>query len=66
MKAKLCVTVEASEVLTATAKRFGNGAHVIVPKGWAGRKVKVVLLAEGERDTPEEGKRESTRKEGEK
>ena len=50
MRAKLCVTVEASEVLTATAKRFGNGAHVIVPKGWAGRKVKVVLLAEDEKE----------------
>jgi|Deesub1362A_J573_1020465.scaffolds.fasta_scaffold05407_6 putative transposon-encoded protein len=63
MKAKLCVTVEVSEVLTAMAKQFGTGAHVIVPKEWAGKKVKVALLDEGERDTkkdtPERRKKRS-------
>jgi len=28
------------------AKTFGNTAHILVPKGWVGKKVKVLLLEE--------------------
>lgn len=28
--------------IEATASKFGNGAHVCVPKEWVGRRVRVV------------------------
>ena len=34
------------ETITKTAKIVGNSAHVIVPKKWAGKKVKVSLINE--------------------
>ena len=34
------------ETITKTAKIIGNSAHVIVPKKWAGKKVKVLLMSE--------------------
>lgn len=34
------------EELERPVKRWANGAHVIAPKRWAGRKVKILLLAE--------------------
>ena len=34
------------ETITKTAKIIGNIAHAIVPKKWAGKKVKVSLLSE--------------------
>jgi putative transposon-encoded protein len=34
------------ETITKTARIIGNSAHVLVPKKWAGRKVKVSLINE--------------------
>lgn len=42
--------MEINEFVTIAAKS-GTGAHVTVPKGWIGKKVKVILL-------DEEGKKE--------
>ena len=39
-----------SDTITKTATIIGNSAHVIVPKKWAGKQVKVSLIEE----TPEE------------
>jgi len=35
-----------SDTITKTATVSGNSAHVIVPKTWAGKKVKVSLIEE--------------------
>jgi putative transposon-encoded protein len=35
--------------IETTVSKFGNGAHVAVPKDWIGKKVTVTLAAEGPR-----------------
>ncbi|WP_122091130.1 DUF2080 family transposase-associated protein [Halalkalicoccus subterraneus] len=42
--------VEGHEVLETEAKRSGNGAHVYVPKAWAGATVKVVRVTDPSAD----------------
>ena len=44
MRANIVVTISAEEVIDGTATRFGNGAHVLVPKAWRGAKVKIARL----------------------
>jgi putative transposon-encoded protein len=36
--------MEGYEVVEKTAKLSGNGAQVYVPKHWAGKKIRVVLI----------------------
>ena len=36
--------MEGYEVVEKTAKLSGNGAQIYVPKHWAGKKLKVVLI----------------------
>ena len=36
--------MEGFEVVEKTAKLSGNGAQIYVPKHWAGKKLRVVLL----------------------
>jgi putative transposon-encoded protein len=43
---KMKVEVEAFQVLDKVVKRFGNTSHILLPKGWQGKKVKVLLLEE--------------------
>ncbi|MHA2219628.1 MAG: DUF2080 family transposase-associated protein [Candidatus Hodarchaeales archaeon] len=40
------VEVEAYQVLDKLVKPFGNTSHVLLPKGWMGKKVKILLLEE--------------------
>jgi putative transposon-encoded protein len=44
MKTNITVRVSAEEVIDGSATRFGNGAHVLVPKAWIGTKVKIAKL----------------------
>ena len=36
--------MEGYEAVEKTAKPSGNGAQIYVPKNWAGKKVKVILI----------------------
>lgn len=36
--------IQGEEVIEKKVMKFGEGAHVIVPKIWMGKKVKVVRL----------------------
>ena len=38
--------IEAEEVVEREVKTTGNGAHVYIPKSWAGQQVKVVRIGE--------------------
>jgi putative transposon-encoded protein len=38
------IELEAREILERQATRFGTGAHVIVPKEYKGRTVKIILV----------------------
>ena len=44
MKKLIQMRMEGYEALEKTAKLSGNGAQIYVPKNWAGKKVKVILL----------------------
>jgi len=39
-----------SEILERKASKFGTGAHVIVPKEHAGKKVKIIVEGEEENE----------------
>ena len=38
---EIVIKFEGSEILERTATKFGTGAHVIIPKEYAGKKVKI-------------------------
>lgn len=38
------MTVKAFGVVNKTVRATGNSAHVLVPKAWVGKEVKVILL----------------------
>ena len=38
------LTIQAEEIIEKKVMKFGQGAHVIVPKKWLGKKVKIVRL----------------------
>jgi putative transposon-encoded protein len=42
-KRKITIEFDGSEILERTASRFGTGAHVIVPKEYAGKKLKIIF-----------------------
>jgi putative transposon-encoded protein len=44
MKNHIQIKMEGYEVVEKTAKHSGNGAQIYVPKHWAGKRVKVVLI----------------------
>jgi putative transposon-encoded protein len=44
MRGNIVIEVEAEEIIDGRAARFGNGAHVLVPKAWIGSKVKIIRL----------------------
>jgi putative transposon-encoded protein len=44
MRKTVKIEMEGYEMLDKTAKESGNGAQVYVPKNWAGKRIKVVLL----------------------
>ena len=44
MKKQIQIKMEGFEVVEKTAKYSGNGAQIYVPKHWANKRVKVVLI----------------------
>ncbi|MFH1641409.1 MAG: DUF2080 family transposase-associated protein [Nanoarchaeota archaeon] len=44
MRKAIKLNMEGYEVVEKTAKYSGNGAQIYVPKHWANKKVKVVLV----------------------
>lgn len=46
MSEKTEYTLSGYEELARRAAEIGNGAHVLVPRGWAGKRVKVIRTEE--------------------
>lgn len=44
MRKAIQIRMEGYEVVEKIAKLSGNGAQVYVPKHWAGKRVKIILL----------------------
>lgn len=44
MRKPAIMQMEGFEMVEKTAKLSGNGAQIYVPKHWAGKKLRVVLL----------------------
>lgn len=44
MTEKMRIEIEAFQAIDKDVKAFGNTSHVLLPKGWMGKKVKVLLL----------------------
>jgi putative transposon-encoded protein len=42
-KKQIIIKFEGSEVLERNASKFGTGAHVIIPKEYINKKVKIIL-----------------------
>jgi len=45
-KKEIIVKFEGSEIIEREVSKFGTGAHVIVPKEYVGKKVKIILGGE--------------------
>ncbi len=43
MKKEIIIKFEGSELIERTASSFGTGCHVIVPKEYSGKKLKIIL-----------------------
>jgi putative transposon-encoded protein len=44
MKKQIQIKMDGYEVVEKTAKYSGNGAQIYVPKHWANKRVKVILI----------------------
>jgi len=42
-KGKITIDFKGSEIIERKASRFGTGAHVIIPKEYTGKKVKIIF-----------------------
>lgn len=49
MVKEIIVKYENSEVLERIASKFGTGAHVIIPKEHAGKKIKIIIEGKNEK-----------------
>ena len=63
MKKEIIIKFEGSEILERTVSKFGTGCHIIVPKEYEGKSVKIILDAsqktkEKEKDENEKDKKE--------
>jgi putative transposon-encoded protein len=47
-KKEIIIKFEGSEIIERKASKFGTGAHVIIPKEYIDKKVKIIV--EGEED----------------
>ena len=45
---EITIKFQGSEILERTATKFGTGAHIIVPKEYAGKKIKLIIEDENE------------------
>ena len=49
-KKEIIIKFSGSEILERTTSKFGTGAHVIIPKEHAGKKVKIIVEGEEENE----------------
>ena len=49
-KKEIVIKFWCSEILERKASKFGTGAHVIIPKKYAGKKVKIIVEGEEENE----------------
>lgn len=49
MNKKVVIDLAGLEILDRKAAKFGTGAHVIVPKEYVGKRVKIILEDENEK-----------------
>ncbi|HOC96792.1 DUF2080 family transposase-associated protein [Candidatus Pacearchaeota archaeon] len=49
-KKQIIIKFEGSEILERKASKFGTGAHVIIPKEYINKKVKIILEDEDEKE----------------
>jgi len=49
IKKEITIKFEGSEIIERTATNFGTGAHVIIPKEYSGKKVKIILEGDDEK-----------------
>ncbi len=47
-KTELNIKLKVKEIIERKVSKFGTGAHIIVPKEYAGKKVKIILEDEDE------------------
>ena len=47
-KKEIVIKFEGSEIIERVASKFGTGAHIIVPKEYAGKKLKIIVETEDE------------------
>lgn len=47
-KKEIVIAFDGSEILERKASKFGTGAHVIIPKEYVGKKVKIIVEGEDE------------------
>ena len=47
-KKEILIKFEGSEILERKASKFGTGAHVIIPKEYAGKKIKIIVEGKDE------------------
>ena len=45
---KIVISYKGSEIIERTVTGFGTGAHVIVPKEYKGKKVKIIVGGDDE------------------
>jgi putative transposon-encoded protein len=48
-KKEIIIKFEGSEVLERKASKFGTGAHVIIPKEYINKKVKIIMEDEDDK-----------------
>ena len=46
---KITIKFEGSEILERNVSKFGTGAHVIIPREYVGKKVKIIVEGEDEK-----------------
>ena len=49
-KKEIIIRFHGSEILERVASKFGTGAHVIIPKEYIGKKVKIIIGKEVENE----------------
>lgn len=47
-KKEIVIKFEGSEVIEREVSKFGTGAHIVVPKDFVGKKVKIIVGGEDE------------------
>ena len=45
---EIVVKFEGSEIIERTVSKFGTGAHVVVPKEYVGKKIKIIVEGDNE------------------